>query len=351
MSHDLRHDLHHDLQYGFDAARLEAFLREALPEVRGAMRLAPVGGGGQSNPTFFVSFDNRRLVLRKKPGGAVLPSAHAVDREHRVMSALRASRVPVAPTVLFHAAPDVVGTPFYLMERLDGRIFPDHALPELRCEERAPIYRAMAETLAVLHAVDPGAVGLADYGRAGSFFERQIARWSRQWALSQTRAMPALDALLDWLPKHVPPQRRTTLVHGDFKLGNLMFHPSEPRVIAVLDWELSTLGDPLSDVAFNGVAWRTLRSEYGGLRDLDLPALGIPSEAEQLASYRAAGGSADGLAPFHFAFSFMRWAVIFAGIAARAQQGNAVADNAAEVGALAEAMARRGLEAIEITRH
>jgi len=328
---------------GFDTGRLDDFLRAQLPGLKGPMVLEKIGGG-QSNPTFFVSFDNRRLVLRKKPAGAVLPSAHAVDREYRVMRALAESDLPVPPTVLFHPHDGVIGTPFYLMERLEGRVFDDNSLPGMQPDQRRAIYGAMAQTLAQLHAVDVQALGLSDYGKPGQFFERQLRRWSRQWALSKTVENPGIDQLLAWLGEHLPVDDEVALTHGDFKLGNLMFHPSEPRVIAVLDWELSTLGHPLADVAFNTVTWRTLPSEYGGIRGLDLAALGIPDEGEYLAHYYRSSGRSSQAQPFHWAFALMRWAVIFEGIAARAQAGNAVSDNAAEVGALSVALARRGLE-------
>ncbi len=329
----------------FDTQRLEGFLRQNLPDLAGAMRLQRIGGG-QSNPTFFVDFDNRRMVLRKKPDGEVLPSAHAVDREYRVMQALAKSELPVPPTVLYHAESDVIGTPFYLMDRVEGRVFADNALPDLAPAERRAIYLAMAETMALLHRVDWRSVGLADFGKPGQFFARQLRRWQQQWALSKTQENPAIDELIAWLGAHMPDDDETTLAHGDFKLNNLMFHPSEPRVVAVLDWELSTLGHPLADVAFNTVPWRTLPAEFGGIRGLDLQALGIPSEHEYLAHYYRCAARSTQATPFHWAFALMRWAVIFEGIASRARRGNAAAANAAEVGALSVAMARRGLEAI-----
>ncbi len=327
----------------FDAVVLERFLRARLPELRGAMRLERIGGG-QSNPTFFVSFDNREMVLRKQPPGTLLPAAHAVDREARVMQALAASALPVPRIVLFHAERDVVGTPFYLMDRVPGRVFSQCALPGLAGTERREIYLAMAETMACLHKVDWAAAGLVDYGRQGGYFTRQIARWSRQWEMSKTRDNADIEQLRAWLPKHLPDESETTISHGDFRLGNLMFHPTEPRVVAVLDWELSTLGHPLADVAFNCMAWRTLPSEYGGLLGLDLQALGIPSEDEYLRHYYRASGRRDGVAAFHFAFALFRMAVIFEGIAARAAGGNATAENAGEVGALAAAFAHRAME-------
>jgi aminoglycoside phosphotransferase (APT) family kinase protein len=331
-----------------DPSGLEAFLRAHLSGLAGAMHVEAIGGG-QSNPTYFVSFGNRRLVLRKKPGGETLPSAHAVDREYRVMKALAASALPVPPVLLYCEDESVIGTPFYVMERVEGRVFMDNSLPGMAQAERRAIYFAMADTLATLHAVDWRAVGLEGFGREGGYFQRQLKRWNHQWALSRTRENLAIDELLAWLADHLPDDDETTLTHGDFKLNNLMFHPSQPRVVAVLDWELSTLGHPLADVAFNTVAWRTLPQEFGGIRDLDLAVLGIPDEAEYLAHYYRRAGRADPrcqATPFHWAFALMRWAVIFEGITARALRGNAVSSDAAQVGAISVALARRGLEAV-----
>ncbi len=322
--------------------RLERCLRSAIAGLHGAMRLERVGGG-QSNPTWFVSFDNRELVLRKQPPGTLLPGAHAVDREARVLRALEGSGLPVPPVLFFHAQPDVVGTPFYVMERVPGRVFVDGALPGMVPAERRAIYLSMAQTMARLHRVDWAAAGLADYGRQGGYFSRQIVRWTKQWESSRTRPDADIGALCEWLPRHLPDETETTLCHGDFRLGNLLFHPTEPHVVAVLDWELSTLGHPLADVAFNGMAWHTLSSEYGGIRGLDLEALGIPSERAYLRHYLQAAGRSDGPTAFHYAFALFRMAVIFEGIAARAAAGNAVADNAAEVGGLASAFARRAM--------
>jgi aminoglycoside phosphotransferase (APT) family kinase protein len=327
----------------FDPVALRSFLRDRIPGLQGDMRLERIGGG-QSNPTWFVSFDNRELVLRKQPVGTLLPGAHAVDREARVMQALAGTELPVPKVVLFHADPDIVGTPFYVMDRVAGRVFSNCALPELEPDERGAIYRAMADAMARLHRIDWRAAGLSGYGREGGYFSRQIARWSKQWELSRTRDNADVEALRQWLPAHLPDETETTVCHGDFRLGNLMFHPTEPRVVAVLDWELSTLGHPLADVAFNCMAWRTLPQEYGGIRGLDLAALGIPGEDDYLAAYYRLGGRRDGVAPFHFAFALFRMAVIFEGIAARSLAGNAVAENAGEVGVLTAAFAHRAME-------
>jgi aminoglycoside phosphotransferase (APT) family kinase protein len=331
--------------FGFEPARLEAFIKGALPGLVGSMRLERIPSG-QSNPTFFVSFDNRQLVLRKQPAGMGLPSAHAVDREYRIMQALAGSGVPVPRVVAFETDRAAVGTPFYLMERLDGRVFGDCSLPGVAPADRRAMYLSMAETLADLHRVDWQALGLADYGRPGNFFARQIGRWSKQWQLSKTRDLPEVDRLIEWLPANIPAGDTTAIAHGDFRIGNLMFHPTEPKIVGVLDWELSTLGHPLADLAFSTLAWRLLPTEYMGMRGAELAALGIPSEEEYLAYYYQRAGSEARAGRFHFAFALFRLAVIFEGIAFRARSGVAVGDNAAEVGRLSATFARRAVEAV-----
>jgi len=329
-----------------DIARIDAFLRGRISGLSGTPRFAPIAGG-QSNPTFFVDYDDRSLVLRKQPPGELLPSAHAVDREFRVMSALASTGVPVPRMVLFHPDRDIVGTPFFVMERLHGRVFGTYALDGCTPDERWAMYGSMAETMARLHRVDPSKVGLADFGKPGNYFARQVARWTRQWEMSRTCPNPWLDHLIRWLPANLPEGEETAICHGDFRMGNLMFHPTKPQVIAVLDWELSTLGHPLADVAFNAMAWRTLPAEYGGILGLDHAALGIPDETDYLERYYAAAGRHDRAHPFHFAFALFRFAVIFEGIAARAAAGNAAAGNAAQSGRLGPAFARRAVEIVE----
>ncbi len=333
-----------------DLARLDSFLRSRLSGLRGDLRIERIAGG-QSNPTFFVTYENRRLVLRKKPDGPVLPSAHAVDREYRVLTALGETDVPVPRTILYTDDEAVTGTPFYLMERLDGRVVHDNALPGFGAGERRAVYRSMAETLARLHSVDWAAIGLADFGRPAGYFSRQIARWTRQWELSRTRDLADIERLVDWLPAHIPEDETATVVHGDFRLGNLMLHPTEPRVIGILDWELSTLGHPLADLAHAAMAWHSTPNEFGGLVGLDREALGIPDEAEFLRVYEANAGHGQRLQPFHHAMALFRFAVIFEGIAARALAGNAAADNAALVGRLSARFARRAVEVIDGVAH
>jgi aminoglycoside phosphotransferase (APT) family kinase protein len=220
-------------------------------------------------------------------------------------------------------------------------------MPEVPPEERKACWQAMAETLARLHRVDWQGIGLSDYGKPGNFFARQIARWSRQWQASRTRDDAHIDRLIDWLPAHIPPGDETCIAHGDFRLGNLMFHPTEPRVIAVLDWELSTLGHPLADAAYSAMAWHTAPSAFDGLRGLDLQALQLPTQAEYLAHYQRASGREGGVTPFHLAFSLFRFAVILEGISARAQAGNAAADNAQAVGQQSAAFAQAAAEVLD----
>ena len=299
-------------------------------------------GGGQSNPTFFLTHGRRRMVLRKKPAGAILPGAHAVEREFRVLKALEETGVPVPKAILLCEDTSVVGTPFYLMERMEGRVFHDCALSEVSPAERAPLYFAMAEAMATLHAVDPTRVGLADFGKPGNYFARQITRWSRQYDESPSPRIPALDKVIDWLRANQPADDGlVSIAHGDFRLGNMLFHPTEPRVVAILDWELSTLGHPLADLGFSCMPWHTAPDEYGGILGLDLAALNLPDEGSFVEHYYASSTHAAPLMPFHVVFALFRFAVIFVGIADRANTGNAASADADRVGPLAARFALR----------
>jgi len=337
--------------FDFDPGRLEGYLKARLPELRGDMAIERIAGG-QSNPTYRLRFGPETVILRKQPAGELLPSAHAVDREYRVQAALAQTDVPV-PKML-HLCEDkaVIGTLFYVMSALDGRVTQDAAIPGVAPDERAAMYDAMNDVLARLHKVDWRAVGLEGFGRPGSYFARQINRWTRQWQASRTQDIAEIDRLIEWLPDNIPPgDDETTIVHGDYRVGNLMFHPEEPRVIAVLDWELSTLGHPLGDLGYNCILYHSTPEDYGGLLGLDIDALGIPDAATYVARYCARVGRADGITAFHLAFSMFRFAVIFAGIAQRARDGTAASEDAEQVGKLAVVFARRACALIDSRKY
>ena len=326
-------------------AALAAYLETALAGFSGPLTSTKFKGG-QSNPTYRLDAASGVYVLRRKPPGQLLASAHAVDREFRVLTALHGCAVPVARPLHLCRDEWVIGSMFYVMEFVDGRIFWDPALPELGTAERAAYYDAIVSTLAALHAVDVDAAGLADYGKPGNYFARQIARWSEQYRASQTRAIPDMDALMDKLAARCPADDGVVaLVHGDFRIDNLMFDPVEPRVRAVVDWELSTLGHPLADLGYFCMALRLPRNPaLPGLGGMDRAALGIPDEAALLARYSALSGRpipADW--PFVLAFSFFRLAAIAQGVAKRAQQGNASSAQATQAGQMTAMLAEAGL--------
>lgn len=299
--------------------------------------------GGQSNPTFRITAGTRSYVLRKKPPGQLVASAHAIDREYRVMGALQGSDVPVPRMLAYCEDEQIIGTPFYLMEFLDGRVLVDQSLPGMEPAERGAIYHEMNRVIAALHSVDYQAVGLDSFGKRGNYFARQIARWTRQCRESTLPVNDAMQRLMDWLPEHIPVGDDTTLVHGDYRLDNLVFHTREPRVIGVLDWELSTLGHPLADFSYQCMSWHIPPSLWRGISGLNLPSLGIPSEAEYIVQY----GQATGRDPtehwdFYLAYNLFRMAAILHGIAQRAADGNAAAPDAVQTGRKAGPLAELG---------
>ena len=330
----------------FDPEALRGFLAGFLGREVRDLTIAPTSGG-MSNPTYFVTADAWRAVLRKQPGMKLAKSAHAIDREFRVIGALSGSAVPVPQLHHYEEDASILGTPFYLMEWLEGRIFTEYALPGLAPDQRGAIYQSMAATMAAIHSLDFRAAGLGDFGRAGNYFERQISRWSQLW--QQYRKgdddNPELDRMIGWLGSRIPDSELLALCHGDCRIGNLMFHPTEPRVIGVLDWELSTLGHPLVDVAFNTQAWNMAPDENGGLLGIDLAVEGIPAEADYLEDYYAAAGTTERMTDFHRVFAMFRAAVGSAGVAYRGEQGNSTLPDSVSVGRrLAAAYARRGME-------
>lgn len=323
----------------FDPNRLADYLSGVLPGT-GPVALEQIAGG-HSNPTYFMDFGGARYVLRKQPPGELLPSAHAIDREFRVINALAATDVPVPAAPHYCDDREVIGTPFYLMERLDGRVFHDNSLPDITPADRTAMFQSMCDTLAKLHSVDLDAAGLSDFGRHGDFYTRQIGRWTKQYEAGKTREIDEIPQLAAWLDAHKPASDETTLVHGDFRLGNLIFHPTKPEVLGVLDWELSTLGHPLSDLGYNLMPWTNLAEEYHGLGDRDLAALGIPDAAAYTARYFATRGLPVDDSPFYTAFAYFRLAVIFEGIVARAAKGIGSAEG---IDHLSRVWARHGLD-------
>lgn len=333
--------------FALDEAALAAALEANVPGFRGPLT-ATKFKGGQSNPTYRLDAASGTYVLRRKPPGALLASAHAVDREFRVLQALQ-GRVPVATPRWLCTDDAVIGSMFYVMDFVDGRVEWDPALPNHAPEQRAAHYTSIIDTLAAIHGVDVVAAGLADFGKPGNYFARQIARWSEQYAQSRTRDIAAMEALIAELPKRCPADDGVVaLVHGDFRIDNLMWAKDEPRVLAVMDWELATLGHPLADLGYFCMALRLPRNPaLPGLAGLDRAALGIPSERELLARYAATTGRAipDDWG-FVLAFSFFRLAAIAQGVAKRAEQGNASSEQAQQAGQMVELLAASGMKAL-----
>ena len=326
----------------FDVAALERFMLSHVEGFRGPLEVQQFKGG-QSNPTFrLVAGDAKTYVMRRKPPGKLLPSAHAVDREYRVITALAKTGFPVARTYALCTDESVIGAMFYVMDCVEGRVLWDPQLPGMAPAERGAIFDAMNQVIARLHAVDYAAIGLADYGKPGNYFQRQIDRWTKQYRASETEKIDAMDRLIEWLPANVPAGEATSIVHGDFRIDNVIFHPTEPRVLAVLDWELSTLGHPLADFSYHAMVWRLSSLEFRGLRGCDVAAMGIPTERDYVARYLERTGmpapSAKDWA-FCMAYNMFRAAAIFQGVMARALAGNAASALAVETGRRARPMA------------
>jgi aminoglycoside phosphotransferase (APT) family kinase protein len=318
----------------FDEQALDRYLAQHLPGYRGNPEIKQFAGG-QSNPTFLLKSGDRRYVVRKKPPGTLLPTAHMIEREYRIYRALEDTGVPVPRPYLLCEDPSIVGTAFYVMDYIDGRVMADWALPELSPSERRAVYDDMNRVLAALHSVDVQKKGLGDYGKPGNYFERQISRWTKQYVAAQTRDIEPMNRLIEWLPRNVPADDTTTIVHGDYQLYNLMFHPTEQRVVALLDWELSTLGHPMADLAYNCMIYH--KPEAAELGE------GIPSEEEYVAMYCERTGRAR--IPnwnFYVAFGFFRHASIVQGVYKRGLQGNASSSSALQTSSLVDEMSTAG---------
>ena len=320
-------------QHAVDLVALCAWLQTQVPGFEGPLQVE-MFKGGQSNPTYKLITPTTAYVMRAKPGpvAKLLPSAHAIEREYQVMSALQGSGVPVARMLALCEDESVIGRAFYIMECVNGRVMWDQSLPALEKSQRGAVYDEMNRVLAELHKVKPSAVGLEGYGKPGNYFERQIGRWSKQYVASITQPIPEMDQLMDWLPQNIPAMARdesmVSIVHGDYRLDNLMFHPTEPRVLAVLDWELSTLGHPLADFSYHCMAWHIPPGAFRGIGGLDVVSLGIPTEAEYIARYCERTGFATPAQlqadwNFYLAYNLFRLAAILQGIAKRVEMGTA----------------------------
>jgi aminoglycoside phosphotransferase (APT) family kinase protein len=336
-------------RHRFDVGGLETWLTAKMRGFEGPLQVEQFKGG-QSNPTYLLKTPAASYVLRRKPPGKLLPSAHAIEREYRVMNALRGSGVPVPRMHCLCDDTAVIGSAFYVMEHVQGRILWDPRLPGFSVAERSALFDDMNRVIAALHRLDPLLIGLADYGKPGNFFARQIGRWSAQYRASETERIEAMEHLIEWLPRHIPPGETAALVHGDFRLDNLVFHATEPRVVAVLDWELSTLGHPMADFAYHALAWQAEPGATRGLAGLDLAALGIPAAAEYVARYCERVGAAAPSASewnFYVVYNLFRGAAISQGILRRALDGSASSVHALEAGRKARSVAERAWQLVD----
>jgi len=333
----------------FDIGALADYMRQHVADFDAAMAdklVVTQFKGGQSNPTFKLSAGDQHYVMRAKPGpvAKLLPSAHAIEREFKVMDALSKSGFPAAKQYALCSDEDVIGRAFYIMEFVDGRVLWDQSLPEMTPTQRAEIYDEMNRVIAQLHTIDYTAIGLADYGKPGNYFARQIDRWTKQYRASETEKIEAMDNLIAWLPHHIPAGDDTSIVHGDFRLDNMMFHKTEPRILAILDWELSTLGHPLADFSYHCMSWHVTPGQFRGIKGLDHKALGIPSEAEYIAKYCERTGKSIRPEDFDFylAYNLFRMAGILQGIMKRYVDGTASSAQAKKSGEAARPMAELG---------
>lgn len=320
-------------RFRFDEKKLESYLAENIEGFERPLKIEQFKGG-QSNPTYALTTPNRKYVLRRKPPGKLLPSAHAVDREYKVITALGKTDFPVAKTYLLCEDESIIGTMFFVMERVEGRIFWEGALPDESPESRTAIYDEMNKTLAALHQTDYKKIELEDFGKSGNYFARQISRWSKQYIASESQKIPEMNKLIDWLPQNIPASDETSIVHGDYRLDNMVIHPTQGRVLAVLDWELSTLGHPLGDFTYHLMQWRMpviAGTSASGLAELDLKKMGIPTEADYITRYceRTGRKSIENI-DYYFAYNFFRLAGILQGIVGRVRDGTAASEHAAQ---------------------
>ena len=336
-------------RHRLDAARLDAWMRANVEGYAGDLVIEQFKGG-PSNPTYRLTSGGKRYALRRKPPGKLLPSAHAVDREFKVIRALHSTGFPVARPYALCEDDGVIGTMFYVMDCVEGRVLWDQSLPGMQPAERRAIWEELNRVMALLHAVDYAKVGLGDYGKPGNYIGRQVDRWTKQYRASETVKIEAMDNLIDWLPRNIPAGDETCVVHGDYRLDNTIFHPTEPRILAVLDWELSTLGHPLADFAYHAMSWYIPPGQFRGIAGLDHAALGIPTEQEYVAMYcrRTGRGEIDPSTwNYYVAYNLFRLAAILQGIAKRVLDGTAASAHAADAGQRAPLLAELGWKQVE----
>lgn len=338
-------------EYRLDEPALNRWMHQHVPDFQGPLQIEQFKGG-QSNPTYKLITPKSSYVLRRKPPGPLLPGAHDVEREARILQALGGVGFPVAHVHGVCADPSILGSAFFVMQMVEGRIFWDASFPQVVREQRPAYFDAMNATLAMLHQVDYAAIGLSDFGRPGNYFARQIARWSKQYLQDAEAGRDEnMDQLLVWLPENIPNDDQTSIAHGDFRCDNMIFHPHEARILAVLDWELSTLGHPLADFAYHAIMYRVPPSVVAGLQGVDLKAMNIPTEADYLAAYCArTGRSSIPAYEFYIAFNFFRLAAIFHGIKGRVLRGTAASTHAKERAASFPILARLARDSMEACR-
>ena len=326
---------------------IEKWLYENITNFKGPINIAPIQGG-QSNPTYLISSYKKKYILRSKPLGKLLPSAHAIEREYRILQALDQTVIPVPKVYILCEDPNIWGAPFYIMEFVEGRIFYDPTIPSINNEERKKIYTSMIKILSDLHLLDYKKLGLESFGKIGSYVQRQVKRWSTQYRKSETKKIDSIEKLIDWISDNIPKNEKTTIVHGDFRIDNLIFHPTKPDVIGVLDWEISTLGNPYADFAYHAMIWKLSKNQFRGLKETNFIKLGIPSEDEYLKKYlnfMNLNSIPDW--DFYIIYNMFRLSAILQGIAGRAREGTAASPEAIEMANLVEPIADSAWELVK----
>ncbi len=326
---------------------IKKWLNSNVANFEGPFKIIPIQGG-QSNPTYMIETLHKKYILRAKPLGKLLPSAHAIEREFIILKALLGTGIPVPKVYVLCEDKSIWGSPFYIMEFLEGRVFYDPTLPELNIAERKAIYNSMVKILADLHLLDYKKLGLDSFGKEGSYVERQVKRWTTQYRKSETKKIDSMERLIDWVTKNTPKDEKTTLVHGDYRIDNLIFHPNKPEVLGVIDWEISTLGNPFADFAYHAMIWRLTKNQFRGLKETDLDKLGIPIENDYYKKYlEFMNLNSIPFWNFYIIYNMFRLSAILQGIAGRARDGTASSPEAIKMASLVEPIANSAWEQVE----